>query len=324
MNRTREPLVSVVTLTYNRKQHVLELMEWLHEQDYPNLEIVVVDNASPDGTADALEQRYPKVRVIRSPQNLGYPAYTFGVANARGEYLFIIDDDGLPADTELISRMVDKFEANQRLAVAACVIRMRDTGRVAYDSPQCLPTGDPDHGYPCAAYNGTGAGLRASAVKALGFFPRHSFVTQTITWIELHLCARLLDAGWEVRCFPDLEVWHSRPSGSVDHPMTFHGIREYLWFVWSLYPVSAVVRETLRFVGSQAKAVAAGRLPAGILLRGIGSALIGWRHVAPERRPIQWSTLAYLERARRQSDRAILVPPQRPFQPLSDVMRETS
>ncbi|MBI4911445.1 MAG: glycosyltransferase [Acidobacteria bacterium] len=69
------PLVSVALCTYNGARHLGEQVESLLAQDWPNLEVVAVDDASTDGTADILQtfaQRDPRLRVFRNDRNLGF------------------------------------------------------------------------------------------------------------------------------------------------------------------------------------------------------------------------------------------------------------
>jgi len=257
----------------------------------------------------------PDVRVFRCPQNFGNVSYNFGFANARDKYILIIDDDGLPASSDWISQAVNRFESNPRLGAVACPIRMRDTGRVAYDSPQFVPDGDHINGFPAVAYNGTGAGLRADALRQVGYYPFHFF----ISWSELHLCTRLIEAGWQVRYFPSPEVWHSRPSGSTDRPWTYYGLRNYFWYVWTFYPWPQVLRETFRYLGYCLKLVLKGQLALSLLTRAWFDLCVGWPRISSNRQPVSHRTIAYLHRVRQCGNRCGLVPEHQPFRPISEV-----
>ncbi|MFW6116340.1 MAG: glycosyltransferase family 2 protein [bacterium] len=307
------PLVSVVSLAYNRRENVLELVRALRGQDYVNFETIIVDNNSGDGTADTVESRYPDVRVLRCSHNFGMVSYNFGLEEARGEYILVIDDDGLPASSAWISRVVHRFESNPHLGAVACTVRMRDTGRVAYDSPQFLPSDHPKEGCQAASYNGTGAGLRAAALHEVGYYPFHFFRS----WLELHLCTRLIEAGWEVRYFPSLEVWHSRPSGSTNRPVTYFGLRNYFWYVWTFYPWPVVLRETFRYLGYCLKLVAERELSVSLLAKAWFDSCIGWPGVSSKRQPVSRETIAYLHRVRGCENRHGLVPEYRPYVPVS-------
>ncbi|GAG23388.1 unnamed protein product, partial [marine sediment metagenome] len=58
-----QPLVSIQIVTWNRKKELVRAIESTLNQTYPNVEIVVVDNASTDGTAQAIAQQFPQVRL---------------------------------------------------------------------------------------------------------------------------------------------------------------------------------------------------------------------------------------------------------------------
>jgi GT2 family glycosyltransferase len=231
-------------------------------------------------------------------------AYNFGLAEARGKYVLVMDDDGLPGSPDWISQVVARFEANPQLGAIACTIRMRDTGRVAYDNPQFAMEGDLMGGFEAAAYNGTGAGLRAAALRQVGTYPFRFFRT----FLELHLCTRLIEAGWQVRHFPDLEVWHSRASGTTNRPVTYYGLRNYFWYVWTLYPWPEVLKETVRYLGYCSKLVLRRQLSPALLMKTWTELCIGWGRISSSRRPVSRETIAYLHRIRQNGRRSMLVP----------------
>jgi GT2 family glycosyltransferase len=305
MDSRPSPLVSVISLTYNRKDQIAKLLLSLRQQEYDPFEVIVVDNASTDGTADFIGSEFPEVRLLRSPENLRNHSYNLGIEAAEGVYLLMMDDDGLPAEVDWIARVVTQFEANPRLGAVACTIRMKDTGRIAHDSPQFVPEGSLESGYPCAAYNGTGAGLRATAVRGLmPVYPKPSFHS----WIELHLCTRLLQDGWDVRHFPDIEVWHNRASGSGVPTLAYHGLCNYYWYVWQFYPWPHVLSETLHELSSRLKLAVQGQMPFRHYWHATRDAFLGSRAALTQRQPISKKTLAYLRRVRRHGNWHGIVP----------------
>ena len=104
------PLVSVVIITWNRKDDVLESVQSIYKQNYQNVEVVVVDNGSTDGTADALAQVFPAVKIVTLNRNTGVSeGRNLGVAAATGEVIFFLDSDAsLGHDT--LSNIVRKFQ----------------------------------------------------------------------------------------------------------------------------------------------------------------------------------------------------------------------
>ena len=68
------PLVSIITVNYNQAEVTCALIESLNRITYPNLEVIVIDNASPDDDASIIKQRYPNVIFIENPINYGFAA----------------------------------------------------------------------------------------------------------------------------------------------------------------------------------------------------------------------------------------------------------
>jgi GT2 family glycosyltransferase len=298
-------LASVITLTHNRKEQLRNLLDALRAQDYRPFEVIVIDNASSDGTEGLVRTHFPEVRLLQTQKNLGNYAYNYGISEAKGEYLCMIDDDGLPARKDWITQLVRRFEANPRLGAAACTIRMQDTGRIAADSPQFAPDGDGALGYPCAAYNGTGVGLRSAAIKPLvPIYPKYYFRT----YIELYLCTRLLQAGWDVRVFPEIEVWHCRATGTSDPPLAYYGLRNYYWYVWALYPWPETFTETLHELGSRIKLTVQGKVPVSLFFAALRDAISDLGDAIAARQPVSRDIVKQLRRIRRHGNWHGIVP----------------
>ncbi|SHM93032.1 hypothetical protein SAMN05444266_11428 [Chitinophaga jiangningensis] len=88
------PLVSIITVNYNTPVVTQALLASIHRNDYTNVEVIVVDNASTDDPTALLEEVYPAVRVIRSERNRGFAGgNNLGIAAAKGEYLFLVNND---------------------------------------------------------------------------------------------------------------------------------------------------------------------------------------------------------------------------------------
>lgn len=87
-------LVSVVIPTYNRRRSLGRAIDAVLSQEHDSLELIVVDDASSDGTADWVAAAYPDVRLIRNPANRGVSAArNAGLAAGRGEFVAFLDDD---------------------------------------------------------------------------------------------------------------------------------------------------------------------------------------------------------------------------------------
>lgn len=88
--------VSFVIVNYNRREELiftLSKTKELIKEDNNDYEIIVVDNASTDGSADAIKKHFPDVILIENPVNTGAPAWNLGFEKAKGDYFIILDDD---------------------------------------------------------------------------------------------------------------------------------------------------------------------------------------------------------------------------------------
>ena len=107
------PVVSIIIPSYNRKDELLHCLDSISRQDYPNIEITVVDDNSSDGTAQAIQSLYPQTMIITDSVNCG-PSYrrNQGILTSSGEYLLFLDSDVELQGPHIISRMVRRFQGN--------------------------------------------------------------------------------------------------------------------------------------------------------------------------------------------------------------------
>jgi GT2 family glycosyltransferase len=105
-------LISVVVITFNGMEHIKDCFSSLERQTYTNLEIIAVDNASEDRTAETLHVHFPKVQVFALVKNLHYAgAVNFGLKQARGKYILILNQD-VELEPECIARLYRKAAAS--------------------------------------------------------------------------------------------------------------------------------------------------------------------------------------------------------------------
>jgi hypothetical protein len=109
----RSPDVSIVIVAWNARAYTLECLTSLHRQE-PSLaiEIIVVDNASTDGTAEAVTERFPSVRLIRNAKNCGFAkANNQGIQASRGRYLGLVNSD-VVLPQQCLSHLLAYMDAN--------------------------------------------------------------------------------------------------------------------------------------------------------------------------------------------------------------------
>jgi GT2 family glycosyltransferase len=207
-----KPDMSVVILNYNRKDLLKRCLDSLLPalgQDC--LETIVVDNASTDGSVAMLESAYPEVRIVSETTNRSVVAYNDGVAQARGQWVLLLNNDmvfepgfAIPLLT-FVAEHPDVFAVGSRLVnpaggVEAC-------RNVCHWSHGWLSTATVSSLDACPSfYVGASALFSRSKYVAIGgldeaFYPFYSE--------DVDLCYRAWKRGWEVYVEPHSSITHA-------------------------------------------------------------------------------------------------------------------
>ncbi|RLE90004.1 MAG: hypothetical protein DRN04_15685 [Thermoprotei archaeon] len=230
-----EPLVSIVIPTYNRKEKLERLIRSILESDYPKdkLEIIVVDDASTDGTYEHIKKLFPQVKVIRNDEEkLLAESRNIGIRASRGRYIFVIDDDNI-IDKNTIKELVEFMEKHPEVGVAGPIMYfLNDPTRIW-----------------CA---GVKRSYWTTITKLIGFNTRdngrykepyesedfpNAFITRRevfekvgllnskifpIHYDEGDFCQRARRAGYKVMVVPTAKVWHDIPLPERDRASSLH------------------------------------------------------------------------------------------------------
>ena len=105
------PLVTVNILSFNRKDELKITLIKVFEQDYRNIEVIVVDNASTDGSPEMIKKEFNSVNLIRLTKNMGIAGWNEGLKISKGKYILILDDDAYP-EKQSILLSVKELENN--------------------------------------------------------------------------------------------------------------------------------------------------------------------------------------------------------------------
>jgi GT2 family glycosyltransferase len=109
--------LSVLIISYNTRDLTLACLGSLYQQTRGGLEVVVVDNASTDGSADAIAAAFPQARLIRSEQNLGFAAgNNLAAAEAKGDYLLLLNPDTVIMDGA-VDKLLEFAQANPQAGI---------------------------------------------------------------------------------------------------------------------------------------------------------------------------------------------------------------
>jgi GT2 family glycosyltransferase len=249
-------------------------------------ELVVVDDASSDGTAAAVRERFPQAVVVerRAPRGQA-AARNAGVGRTRAPHVAFCDDDSWFAPGAL-ARAATAFSRRPRLGAIAARVIVEPDGRL---DPTCLQM--------AASPLGTVAGLdvpRVLGFVACGVVVRRSAFIDAGGFAERYggggeeqlLAIDLAARDWVAAYMPDV-VAHHQPARSGRNGRRHMVVRNDMWTAWLRRPLPAALRVTARQLAS------AGPLTAP---RALAGAVAGLPWVLPARRPVSPA----LERALRQ------------------------
>ncbi len=281
-----DPRIAVVMITHNRRDEVLASLDRLTRlPERPR--IVVVDNASVDGTTAAVAKRYPQVEVLPAGGNLGAAARNLGVRHVDVPYVALCDDDTWWEPGSL-SHAADLFDAQPRLGLAVARILV---GPEEEEDPICavmehspLPRESDMPGPSLLGFFAGASVVRRSAFLAAGGFEQRFFIGGE----EELLATDLVSSGWWLCYLPKLLVHHYPSPRRDPNSRQGHLLRNALWFTWLRRPLPSALRKTGRLFRTAPRMSATGR--------GLAQAIAGLPWVLRHRRVVplhveQWLRL---------------------------------
>lgn len=213
--------VFALVLCHNGRDLTLACLESLLQQRYAPMEVLVIDNASQDGTPEAVRAAYPDLGLIRTGANLGYAGgNNVGIREAlqRGaEAVFLVNNDTL-LDPDCVARLVNSLEADPQIGVIGPMVYTWDRGRVISSAGGAIDwwhadainvgMGEADRGQykarPVDFINGCGLMIARKAIKRVGLLDERYFMY----WEEADWCVRVRRAGFSVHFEPEARMRH--------------------------------------------------------------------------------------------------------------------
>lgn len=294
------PLCSVVVVNWNGRELLGPCLEGLRQQRRQDFEVLLVDNASSDGSAAWVRTHFPEVRVIENARNLGFAGgANAGFAAAEGDCLVVLNNDTRP-EPQFLEALVEAAREDARVGMVAGVlvfahrpayiasagIRMQWDG-VAIDhlagQPRSLL---PDTPVEIFGPSGGAALYRRAMIQEIGPFREDLFAY--LEDAELAWRARL--AGWRCLLAPDAVVHHvySATSG-LDSPFkSFQLARNRLLLLFLALPAGLWLRFAPFIVAYDLFACLYGLLSGDVqVVRGRLAALRAFPGLWAERRAVQ-------------------------------------
>jgi GT2 family glycosyltransferase len=264
--------VTAVIATRNRRRELCATLDRLSAlPERPG--IIVVDNGSRDGTADAIRRAFPRVELITLRRNLGACARNLGVRRARTPYVALSDDDSW-WEPGALAKAVAVLEASPQTGIVAAATMVGPQGAPdpinALMAASPLPQGSLP-GPRALGFLGCAAVARRRAYLAAGGYSRLLFIGGEEELLAYDLAAK----GWAISYRDDVIV-HHWPSPARDaRRRRTQEIRNRVLVAWLRRPLLRAIGDSVRLaraagrdpVASRALAETVGKLPVALLLR---------------------------------------------------------
>ena len=236
------PLISVIVVSFNTRDILRACLQRLFSVAADlHLQVIVVDNASRDASADMVEQEFPDVQLIRSAINLGFAAANnSGFLLARGDYVLLLNPDAL-LEPAALQRALARMEADSSIGMGGGLLLGRDGQRepsarrfpsllnevlvlsglaARYPKSRFFGRFDrtwDDSGQATAVdwVPGAFALMRREALDQVGPFDERFF----LYYEEVDLCRRFHARGWKIMYWPDVVIrhWGGESSKTVEN-----------------------------------------------------------------------------------------------------------
>jgi GT2 family glycosyltransferase len=260
-------------VNYNVKEFLLNLLHSIKKAaSNISSEIIVIDNASDDGSAEVIKEKFPSVKLIENKKNIGFgAANNQGLAVAAGDYLLFINPDCIVSENTF-NKMISFFKQNKDCGLAGCKILNSD-GTLQLACRRSFPgpwtsftkvTGlsnlfpkskifarynltylDENKTYEVDAISGSFMMMRKEAYKKVGGFDEQFFMYGE----DLDLCYRVQKAGYKVYYVHDTQIIHykgeSTKRSNLDETKLFYdAMHKFVKKHLSSFPIVEIILRT--------------------------------------------------------------------------------
>lgn len=241
-------LVTTIVVNWNGRAFLDKCLSSLVAQTYQPQEIIFVDNASVDGSADYVGAKWPSIKVLRLPHNSGFGAgNNLAIQHSTGKYVALLNNDAY-AEPDWLAKMIEVTEQYEDVGMIACKMLFADRPTIINSTGICIDrvgiawdrhggevesndTESPTEIFgPC----GGAALYRRKMLSEIGLFDEDFFMYLE----DVDLAWRARRIGWRCLYVPVARVFHYHSASSMEgSPFKgFHLGRNKVWLIAKNYP----------------------------------------------------------------------------------------
>lgn len=242
---------SVIILAWNGMSYLEACLNAVLGQEYPDFEVIVVDNASTDGSADFIAAQYPQVRLIRNERNLGFAAgNNVGLRAATGDVLVLLNQDTEVQSGWLAALVAELQTAGVGIAGGKAYYPdgriqhaggyLNERGEGSHFGVRQEDHGQFDEGRDVDYVTGAALAITRTAFQAVGELDE---VFAPVYYEDVDWCYRARQAGFRVLYVPQATLVHKEASSAatMDHAGMYIFHRHRIRFVLKHWPLKQLV-----------------------------------------------------------------------------------
>jgi len=231
-----DPFIATIILNTNRREDTLAAIASLEQCTYENHRVMVLDNASTDGSVEAIHSAFPKVQIIELEKNLGYAGNNnVGITAALvqgADWVFVLNEDTIVAE-DCLAKLVKAGQSDPRIGILGPMVYHHNEPNIIQSAGGLMgkdwrawhiAQNEKDQGqFPQAHFvdwiSGCAILVRREVIEQVGMLDERFFYY----YEETEWCLRARSKGWLVLHEPQAKLWHKgvqrdyRPSPSVTY-----------------------------------------------------------------------------------------------------------
>lgn len=239
-------LLSIIIPNWNGGKYLPTCLDALKRQTYPNIEVIVADNASSDGSQALITSQYPQVKLVQLPENRGFTgACNAGIRAASGDYIALLNND-TEVDDGWAAAVVNAFERYPEIGIVASKMLLFDKrdhihtagdyftvdGRAGNRGVWQQDVGQFDNEeYVFSACGGSSA-YRKSMLDKIGLLDDDFFFSLE----DMDLAWRAQLAGWRCLYTPKAIVYHHLSATGGGVTASYYDGRNLIFVLVKNYP----------------------------------------------------------------------------------------
>ena len=250
------PSITCFVLNWNSQVYIGDCLSALLASEYENAEYIVIDNASTDGSVDFITQKYPSIKVICNPTNLGFAGgNNVALQELESDFAVLINPDVI-VSPGLISDLIAPLSADDRIGIAGCKTFYPGSKRIQHaggylEYPRGVPghigleeedAGQYDQIADVEYVTGAVFAVRRTMLDEIGLFDPEYF----LYYEEADLCLRARNSGYRVIVVPGAGAEHIESAVANKGSRFFHNqLHTSRWrYLVKHYPIEGLITDT--------------------------------------------------------------------------------